>query len=244
MTAIKITTFDELESTNSYLKEHTGQFALWEVVRAVSQGSGRGRFERRWESVAGRDLTFSFRIPTESIAPEQIPCLTQVVAVAVAEVLESRGISLTIKWPNDILVDDKKICGILVEAVSIGSDVSIVTGIGLNVNSAERVIDGRPITSMTTATGCEYDLDTCIREIVSRVQAGVALLRITGFTPFADFINQRLAYRDQRRRFCDRNTQCFGTVKEVNADGTLSVQSDDGSLWCAQSGEITFSNNE
>lgn len=120
-----IETFDELTSTNDYLKEHYAKYHHNHVIRALNQTRGRGRFERVWESTS--DLTFSIlfkqTIPQEIIAP-----------LAVVKALEKFGIDAMIKWPNDVLVNEKKLAGILIEKVYEGNiTVCEIVGIGINL---------------------------------------------------------------------------------------------------------------
>lgn len=117
--------FDELPSTNDYLKKHHANYNHNSVIMALKQTKGRGRFERVWESTS--DLTFSILFkqsyPQELIAP-----------LAIMKALEHYGIDTVIKWPNDILFHEKKIAGILIEKVYEGNTTRCqVVGIGVNI---------------------------------------------------------------------------------------------------------------
>lgn len=116
--------FDELASTNDYLKKNHLNYDHNSVIFALKQTKGRGRFERVWESTS--DLTFSIlfkqRYPQELIAP-----------LAIVKALEHFAIETTIKWPNDILFHEKKIAGILIEKVYEG-DTTLCEIIGIGVN--------------------------------------------------------------------------------------------------------------
>jgi len=125
-------------STNQELKQKARSLSPGASLVADGQTGGRGRLGRTWASEAGRDLTFSVFL-RPSLAPAQAHLLSLAAAVAVAEVLEAiPGLKgrLGIKWPNDVLLGDKKVCGILVEG-SMDPDRLLwaVAGIGLNVNS-------------------------------------------------------------------------------------------------------------
>jgi biotin-[acetyl-CoA-carboxylase] ligase BirA-like protein len=113
------------------------------IVVTDEQTGGRGRLERTWTSEAGRDLTFSVLL-RPSLAPAQAHLLSLAAALAVAEVLETLpGLDgrVAVKWPNDVLLGDEKVCGILLEG---SMDVDrlhwAVAGIGLNVNSASSAL--------------------------------------------------------------------------------------------------------
>ena len=124
----KLLSFDKIPSTQDYAHELivTGRATDGTVVLAAAQSAGRGRYRRKWVSHHG-NLYTSFIY----LSPDRNPCLSYAVAVAVAETVASFGIHPTIKWPNDILVDNKKIAGILIEY----SGEYVVIGIGINVNS-------------------------------------------------------------------------------------------------------------
>ncbi len=124
----KLISFDKIPSTQTYAlnmvamgdaRDHT-------VIMAEAQSDGRGRYHRTWVSHHG-NLYASFIFSAE----ERDPRLAYVVAVAVTETLISFGINPKIKWPNDILIDDKKVCGILIEYAG----RFVIIGIGINIKS-------------------------------------------------------------------------------------------------------------
>ncbi len=128
----------ETDSTNS-LAKHLAQdkIAHGMVVLADHQSSGRGQYQRRWTSAPAQNLTFSIILtPSRSTG---ICLLKQVAALAVVDTLRALDLAdVKIKWPNDVLVSNKKIAGILVETVFKGSNlIRVVVGIGLNVNQTE-----------------------------------------------------------------------------------------------------------
>ncbi len=126
---MKIINFEELESTNTYLKEHYNEYDDCTVIRAFKQTKGRGRFARIWESK--NDLTFSILFKTKKIAHHFIAPL------AVSSALAINSVKSVIKWPNDILVEGKKVCGILIEKI-LNKDTNIdIVGIGVNIEERE-----------------------------------------------------------------------------------------------------------
>lgn len=126
------------ESTNRVLKEAAPSSPTGMVVVTDEQTGGRGRLGRTWVSGAGRDLTFSVLL-RPSLAPAQAHLLSLAAALAVAEVLETiPGLEgrVGIKWPNDLLLGERKLCGILLEGSMDADRLQwAVAGIGLNVNS-------------------------------------------------------------------------------------------------------------
>jgi len=160
---------DRLGSTNAFLRERFSQgieLRSGTIVAAREQTEGRGRQARKWLSAAGQNLCFSLFIQTDAKLVA-VPSLTMAAALAVNDLLRSTGILSTPKWPNDVLVDGKKICGILSERVETAfakaSEVKrsgIIVGIGLNMNmvAEEAKSIDRPATSMLIESGRAHDL--------------------------------------------------------------------------------------
>ncbi len=141
--------FDSIDSTNTYAKKLLSQdIEEGTLVIAEEQSAGRGRFDRTWHSSSGKNLTFSVII-RPNIIPQRIGILSLYAGLAVTEaVQELSHISPTCKWPNDVLLNGKKLCGILSEAVFSDAQISaVIIGIGLNVNQTEF-----PDTLASTAT--------------------------------------------------------------------------------------------
>lgn len=125
---MEIITFDELDSTNDYLKKNHSKYKKNTVIRALKQTNGRGRFSRVWESK--EDLTFSILFnennPHHFIAP-----------LAINNILNKLNYNSSIKWPNDILIDNKKVSGILIEKIFCGEDNVTIVGIGINISKRD-----------------------------------------------------------------------------------------------------------
>lgn len=126
-----IVSFSELASTNDHLKQHNCEYPFSTVILAQHQTKGRGRFERIWQS--DQDLTFSILFPHG-------PNHGFIAPLAVVKALKAHAIPAEIKWPNDVLVHGKKVCGILVESVYEGNDaVADIVGIGVNVTEKKNL---------------------------------------------------------------------------------------------------------
>ena len=149
--------FDEIDSTNNYLKNSYQLLDNFTFVSADYQSKGKGRNDRVWESSKGLNLMFSVLIKEAKLINE-FNALSLMAAVEVAKLLESYKLShVSIKWPNDVLVNDKKICGILLEGQL---PHYLVIGIGLNVNQKEFPINlRRPATSIANELNKEIDLE-------------------------------------------------------------------------------------
>ena len=149
--------FDEIDSTNNYLKNSYQLLDNFTFVSADYQSKGKGRNNRVWESSKGLNLMFSILIKDPKLL-EVSTILSLMTAVEVAKLLNRYGIdNVSIKWPNDILIGDKKVCGILLEGQLPNY---IVIGVGLNVNQKEFPDNlRRPATSMSNELNRDVDLE-------------------------------------------------------------------------------------
>ena len=135
------------------------------VVAADVQTAGRGRLGRRWEAAAGTSLLFSLAL-VPRVAPERLPSLTLVTARAVAD---SLGVESALKYPNDVLVQGRKIAGILGEA----RGDRVVIGIGVNVNVPAGALPAEtalPATSLLVETGTTRDRGELLAAILAAVE--------------------------------------------------------------------------
>lgn len=129
----KIINFPTLSSTNKYLKENYSLYDEYTVINTNKQTHGKGRMQRTWISNTEDDLTFSILLKP-NFDSTKIAQISLIAGASVCKVI-NKYIQCSIKWPNDIIVNDKKIAGILVEAVTTDKVEAVVVGIGLNVNS-------------------------------------------------------------------------------------------------------------
>lgn len=148
---------EEIDSTNTYLLDNL--FADRTIVYSFNQNAGRGRLDRVWNNIAGKNLALSICFLKPQINPIWF---TAAIALALIETLESYGIaSAWIKWPNDVYTDNGKIAGILTEGQwTSGINMKSVTGIGININADRNdlsMID-KKTTSVFLETGRSIDI--------------------------------------------------------------------------------------
>jgi BirA family biotin operon repressor/biotin-[acetyl-CoA-carboxylase] ligase len=175
-----------LASTSTTLRERlAGEPALpaGTLIAAREQTAGRGRHGHAWISAPGQDLTFSFLIRPQ-VPAEAMPSLSLAVALGVATGLESMGLAPRVKWPNDVLLNRRKVAGILIEqALSRGPGQTMIVGIGLNVNMgadrAERIQP--PATSMRIETGQTVPVDIVLATLLPRLAHWVERWQCAGF---------------------------------------------------------------
>lgn len=152
--------FDRIDSTNRWTLEHLDSLGHGDVICALRQSRGTGRLSREWISPEDRGLALTVVIDLEA-CPDLMPTLGQSAAVALRESLETFGIDASLKWPNDVLVNGKKIAGILAQAGSIHHRVAL--GIGLNVNVTREDLNAARLlphaTSLRIEKGRRFNMD-------------------------------------------------------------------------------------
>ncbi len=190
----RIEVFSRIDSTNSYLKDQSspppGQFR---IVIAEHQTAGRGRHDKQWISSPGGSLCLSLSYRFQQ-APQQLSALTLALGAGIAGALSAAGVAdLGLKWPNDLLVGDSKLGGILTETLFRGdSDVTVIAGIGINIDLRspmdEAVLSGwaNSATSLNTVMA-----DPPSRERLSEIVIEALMLTFqdyesNGFESFAD----------------------------------------------------------
>ncbi|MBO4536092.1 MAG: biotin--[acetyl-CoA-carboxylase] ligase [Bacteroidales bacterium] len=152
--------FDTIDSTNTRLVSLHNDLPDRTVYAARYQTAGRGQQGNRWESRAGENLMFSILLKPAFLPASDQFLLSQIVALGLVEYLQTKGLTATIKWPNDIYVGDRKICGTLIETGLADKRVSwAVAGIGLNVNQREFDPSLPNPTSMILETGGSFDAE-------------------------------------------------------------------------------------
>ena len=150
---------DEVDSTNEVVLRGIAGIDNLSVVAARSQREGRGQRGNKWLSAAGENLTFTICVK-EAAGKAPLVRLNEMAALSVRDYLRERGIAAVIKWPNDIYVGVRKICGILVENRLTSAEVHSAIGIGLNMNQTRFPGELVNPTSMTGLTGLTYVPET------------------------------------------------------------------------------------
>jgi len=236
---------DEVASTNEWAKKLASQGAPegW-VAIAETQTRGRGRLDREWISPLG-GLWFSLILrPKQRLAKAAI--LTFVAGIAVAETLhEQYGLKTQTKWPNDVLVNGRKICGILGEASTTDKEVNaVVLGIGVNANfDAGRAL---PESIRARATSLETELNRRIQleelfiRLLEKLEATYALYNRRGFSSilkqwknYADFLGQEV-------EVTDGNEKITGLAYDVDKDGALILMLENGAFKHVFAGDVSL----
>jgi len=156
---MKIIKLDTVDSTNEYAKKITSKSENFTIILAKKQRSGRGRLNRKWESPEG-GLWVSVILKPDFFSS----LLSLDMGLAVLETLKNFGIDSKLKWPNDLLVSEKKICGILLEKIS----ENVIIGIGLNVNISK--MNTENWTSMSVETKKRFNLEKVLDVLINNMR--------------------------------------------------------------------------
>ncbi len=237
--------FDRINSTNSYLLGLGAEgFPEGTVAVADEQTEGRGRFGRRWEAEPLSSLLFSVLLRPIFLQRDEVFILTFAAAVAVAEALESvADIRPELKWPNDILIDDKKVCGILLESsFEAGRLDFIVLGAGLNVNQSGFSPElTEKATSLFLATGRKFEREEILQNILVKFDSVYGILKKRDFYRVMKRWRERVTMFGRRieLKVGDRIVQ--GVFEKVTDEGAIVLGTSSGPQEFT-AGEISLSN--
>ena len=233
--------FDTLESTNSEalrLASEGGASGLW--VLALNQSGGRGRLGRRWESLPGNLFT-SLLLLTDC-APRQIAQLGFVAGIALHDVVSGLSKapfkSLTLKWPNDLLLDGMKAGGILLES-SVQNDgrQGVVIGIGLNLSAHPEILD-QPATDLA-AQGIQATQEDALERLASSFDSWLNIWNSgEGFAEIRSAWSERALEINSSIRVKLADVLLDGVYLGIDATGALMLEESDGSERCITTGDV------
>lgn len=196
------------------------------VVGAERQTAGQGRHGRNWHSPRNSGLYFSIilRVP---LPPDQLPIVTMAVGLAVAEaVTQSTGVAVDLRWPNDILIADRKLCGILIQQ----HHDALICGIGINVNQNSFPEEIAPIaTSLRLAGGREFAREPILVEALQAIDRHLEILLHQGKDSILRLFSSASSYVSGRRVVVEQgDKQMRGKTCGLDGSGFLILEQDDG----------------
>lgn len=195
------------------------------MVITHHQTAGRGQRGNTWQSGKGLNLTMSLVLHPVFLTAVQQFQLNKVIALAVRETVQSYTEEpVKVKWPNDILIGNKKVCGILIENQLTGDKLSrSVVGIGLNVNQAE--FESPMASSVSIYSGKQIDLAELFETLMQRIERRYLKFRVSSFEFDIEYI-QFLYGVNEIRRFVIGDLQVNGIIRGVDENGRLIVEID------------------
>lgn len=214
------------------------------LIIAEEQTAGKGRLSRPWNSAARKGIWMSLII-RPALMPQQAPQMTLVAAVAIVRAIENvAGIEATIKWPNDIMLNGKKITGILTELQSEPDRVkAIILGIGMNVNQDEEdfPLELQEIaTSLKMNSGRHIDRAQLIAEILGFIELYTKMYEKHGFGPIKLLWEGYSNITGKRIRAVMLNETVEGTALGISEEGLLELQLDNGGVRGIYSADIVI----
>lgn len=227
--------FESLDSTNAYLKDNYEALEDLTFVSCNKQTQGRGRNDRIWQS-DDNNLLFSLLIKDKRLFCQN-KTISILSAYSVLQVLKEYGINdVSIKWPNDVYVGDKKICGILLQAISKKELDCLIIGIGINVNQ-KTFNEEYHATSISCVLGKDIDLSKFKQDIYKKLVEDLDKL-LNGYDYYQEIIKYDYL-RNKEAYALINNERKLIKVKGINKDYTLCVISNE-SEYNLNSGEISF----
>ncbi|SDR76356.1 BirA family transcriptional regulator, biotin operon repressor / biotin-[acetyl-CoA-carboxylase] ligase [Polaribacter sp. KT25b] len=231
---MKIIKLNAIDSTNSFLKEMGQNSTLknFTVVVTNNQEKGRGQVENKWISKPFKNLTFSVFTKDFDLEIKDQKYLNFAISLAIFNTLSNyKTPNLSIKWPNDILSANKKICGILIENNIKGTKItSSIIGIGLNVNQEKFADSLKNATSLKNSTNSkyDYDLDDLLLEIIENLKNTIHLLSLKKYQELETGYLNVLYKKNIPSMFKDRNDVLFmGKIIGISLYGNLQVELED-----------------
>lgn len=231
---------ESIRSTNTYLAQNAEGAVHGTVVYADCQTAGRGQRGNSWESADFKNITMSMLLRPANVKPSCQFWLSEAVALAVVHTLDryiDNGVS--IKWPNDIYWNDRKICGILVEhSLSGGKIDHTIAGIGLNINQEKFLSDAPNPVSLRQIIGCDTPLPDVLHHLSEELLRLVDSLPDNAESLHAEFLSRLYrrnglhTYRNVADRTADHlaaGEEFCAEIADVASDGILTLARPDGS---------------
>lgn len=223
-------------STNALLAERAraGRAAAGAVLVAEHQTAGRGRLDRTWVSPPGAALTFSALLAPDRVSVARWPWLPLLVGVAVSEAVRRvTGVEAALKWPNDVLVGERKLAGILIERVETGRGAFAVVGVGLNVSLAAEDLPVPTATSLLVEGAATVDRAAMLCEILRALEARYLQWQADGGDPatglHAAYLRRCVTIGRTVRVDLPTGAQVLGEAAGIDGDGRLEVRTAHGS---------------
>lgn len=239
----KILYLEEATSTNDVAREYAerGEPEGFSVIAEV-QTKGRGRMGRKWIT-PGNDSIAVTMLLRPQISPWMAPSITPVLAVSIVEALrETTGLEAGIKWPNDIVLNRKKLCGILTEMnAEVDMVKHIIIGMGLNVNqeSFPEEIEG-VATSLREYSGRNHDRRTILSGILNRFEVNYEAFKREGIKPFIGALKKYSVLIGSIVTVATLNEEYEAEAVDIDSDGSLIVSLADGSRKRIISGDVSI----
>ena len=238
----KIIRMEEVDSTNRFLRqmESYDEEALTVAV-ADYQTAGKGQGTHTWESEAGKNLLFSLLVCPRWVPVRRQFLLSEAGALAIKEALDSYAEGFSLKWPNDVYWNDRKISGTLIEtSVDSRGIKRCVFGVGVNINQMQFLSDAPNPVSLAQIVGHEVDREEVLQKIIDAFLRYYELLRRADYQDVSGIYHLSLYRRKGYHWYEDADGKFEGAFVEVEDDGHLVLHDKKGVIRSYTFGEIKF----
>ena len=238
----KIIRLKDVDSTNRFLKDlDSYDEAALTIAVADYQTAGRGQGTHTWESEPGKNLLFSLLMTPTWVPVRQQFLLSEAGALAVKDALDTYTDGITLKWPNDVYWNDRKISGTLIETSIDSKGIKrCIFGTGVNINQTEFHSDAPNPVSLAQILGHEVDREEVLQKIIEAFKKYYELLRRADYMDVSGIYHLSLYRRMGYHWYEDKDGKFEGAFVEVEDDGHLILHDKKGVIRSYAFGEIRF----
>lgn len=216
---------DEISSTNDYVKQNIKNLEHLSAVYADRQTSGHGRLGRKWVDTGDENLFLTLLLKPFNTLHPIYPNFTQYLSVILSLVLEEEyNLKPQIKWPNDVLINGKKIAGILSEGTTKGTEfLGLALGLGVNLNTSAQTLAliDKPATSILNETGLKIDKEIFIKKLLNKFCLLYDSFIKDGFLSVKDLYVERAFFLNKEITVNVLGTMHTGLAEDITDEGSL-----------------------
>jgi len=234
---------EKIDSTNKWAKEHRGEFNQKNltVISAKEQTEGKGRFQRKWISPLGENIyaTFYFTLHENCM---HLSSMAQIMTLSIAKLLIKERLDPKIRWPNDVLLSDKKVAGVLCEMTSNPHGCEVFLGVGINVDTPLDILQriDKPATSLKEESDRYWEKNQLLTSLQKQFVHDLQLFIKEGFTPFHAGYENLMAYISEEI-CCEHNEQKWtGICHSLTNEGQLNLYLPNGEIITLSAAEVTL----
>jgi BirA family biotin operon repressor/biotin-[acetyl-CoA-carboxylase] ligase len=227
----QIISLPSCHSTNDLMAQMSAKKQLYEgaIIITQHQTKGKGQRGNQWNSPKGKNLTISIYLRPHFLKASQQFELNRMTSLALLDVVKLLSIEsrVFVKWPNDLILNKKKVAGILIEnSINQNGISESIIGIGLNVNQTEDILSNA--TSLAQQFEQEFDLEKVLLQIVQRLEHYYLILRSRDFRFIHEAYESKLYLKDKVAYYEDAIGKFNGIIRKVHPDGVLEIEDESG----------------
>ncbi len=235
--------FDLIDSTSTWAKKnaHVLDHHGFTCITAEEQTHGKGCHGRRWISPKGQNIyaTLFFCLPKNF---PFVANLGQVMSISCSSILRKMGFAANLKWPNDILIEGKKIAGVLCETTKVDDVLGIALSVGININMTEELLSliDQPAISLAQLSTRTWQIEQVLSPLLAEFIENLEILKIEGFAPFQKTYEALLIVKEHSISFKEGKELMQGQYHSISKEGQLRVTLPNGSITSLTSSEISL----